>query len=302
MPLLVIAISDDAPIGLQKIEEYNQNATFEFAMQISFLIAFLAGVLTFLSPCILPFLPAYFAYTFKEKKNITKMTLFFFFGFTTMFMIMGAAAGWLGEQSFRVIQQGWLVRMAGLFIIIFGAFVLFGKGISKVKPKRFQNDGLGTFLFGVFFTLGWTACLGPILVGILGIGAILNNTLNSVYLMFFYSMGIFTPLFLMSILYDKYDFSKYSFIRGKNLKIFGKKIHSSNLISGALLMLLGGFILIYQGTSKINRYDFFKTKQFYYIFQSEILSWKYSNILGIILLGLLILLVFKILKQEKKKV
>ncbi|MEK6845257.1 MAG: cytochrome c biogenesis protein CcdA, partial [Nanoarchaeota archaeon] len=66
------------PLGLQKIIAYNQQVTLDFSVKISFLIAFLAGMLGILSPCILPFLPAYFSYTFKEKKNITKMTLVFF--------------------------------------------------------------------------------------------------------------------------------------------------------------------------------------------------------------------------------
>ena len=93
------------PVGLQKIIDYNNQSAADFAFKVSFFIAFLAGMLGVLSPCILPFLPAYFSYTFKEKKNITMMTLIFFSGFSIVFVAMGAAAGFIGEQTLSVLQR-----------------------------------------------------------------------------------------------------------------------------------------------------------------------------------------------------
>ena len=158
---LSVFAQSDIPIGLQKIIDFNNQSTADFAVKVSFFIAFIAGLLGVLSPCILPFLPAYFSYTFKEKKNLTKMTLIFSLGFTLVFVIMGIIAGFIGEQTIGAIQQGWLVTIAGVFMIILGIISLRGKQVCAYMKvcNRFKNDIPGTFLFGVFFAIGWTACL-----------------------------------------------------------------------------------------------------------------------------------------------
>lgn len=295
----------DLPIGLQKIIEYNKQASSDFAVKISFFIAFAAGMLGILSPCILPFLPAYFSYTFKEKKNITKMTLTFFLGFSLVFVSMGVVAGFIGEQTLSVIQQDWLVTTAGVFMIILGIISLRGKKICSYINinNRFKNDVHGTFLFGLFFAIGWTACLGPILAGILGIGAILGNVWYSALLLFFYSLGNLVPLFVLSIFYDKFNLAESKFIQGKifTFSIANKKfyIHSTNLISGVLFLIIGIVLIIYKGTAIVNSYDIFGTKSYFYSIQRQLIEWQYANTLGIILLILFILIVGGFLWKNK---
>ncbi|MFQ5474457.1 MAG: cytochrome c biogenesis CcdA family protein, partial [Candidatus Nanoarchaeia archaeon] len=119
-----VSAESDLPVGLQKIVDSNKEITADFALNVSFFIAFIAGILGILSPCILPFLPAYFSYTFKEKSSITKMTLVFFLGFSTVFVAMGIVAGFIGAQTLSVIQQGWLVAIAGAFMIVLGIMTL----------------------------------------------------------------------------------------------------------------------------------------------------------------------------------
>ena len=97
---LATFVSAEIPIGLQRIIDYNNNITIDFAARASFFIAFVAGMLGMLSPCILPFIPAYFSYTFKEKKNITLMTLVFGSGFSLVFVAMGIIAGFAAELDF----------------------------------------------------------------------------------------------------------------------------------------------------------------------------------------------------------
>src|SRR3989344_3575300 len=99
------AENESIPIGLQKILEYNQENTQMISTKASFVIAFIAGMMGILSPCILPFVPAYFSYTFKEKKDITKMTLVFFAGFSIVFIALGMIAGYLGQQSMIAVQS-----------------------------------------------------------------------------------------------------------------------------------------------------------------------------------------------------
>ncbi|RME54938.1 cytochrome c biogenesis protein CcdA, partial [Candidatus Woesearchaeota archaeon] len=225
---LVSSQNDNLPIGLKKIIEYNKSHTQDFAFKVSLFIAFLAGTLGILSPCILPFLPVYFALTFKEKVNITKMTIIFFLGFSLVFVSMGIIAGMIGSQVLSVLQKDWVIILAGLFLISMGLLSFFGKGFSSIiKPRaRIKNDKLGIFLLGLFFALGWTACLGPILAGILGIGAILGDISKSAILLFFYSIGNFVPLFLISILYDKINFEKFiSKFKPYKINIGNKKLY-----------------------------------------------------------------------------
>lgn len=297
----------ELPIGLQKIIEYNNQKSAEFATNISFFIAFVAGILGILSPCILPFLPAYFSYTFKEKRNITLMTFVFFLGFSLVFVSMGVIAGFIGEQSLAVLQNDLLVNIAGLFLIFLGFISLSGKGFSSIiKPNhKFKNDIPGVFLLGIFFAIGWSACLGPILAGILGIGVILHNLWYSALLLFFYSLGNFVPLFVLSVFYDRYNLSKNRFIKGKMLKfhIVKKKfhVHSTNLISGILFLIIGIFLIIYKGTGPLNKFDIFGTKFYFYSIQNSLMSWEYANLFSIVVFILFMAILARFLLKNKKK-
>ena len=301
-----VIAQDHLPPNLQKIIDYNQQATTAFSLKISFIIAFVAGILGILSPCILPFLPAYFSYTFKEKKNITLMTLIFFAGFSLIFISMGLVAGFIGEQTLITLQKGWVVGLGGLIFLFLGTLTLMGKGFSSFIQfhHQFKNDIPGIFLMGIAFALGWTACLGPILAGILGIGAILGNPLHSGLLLFFYSLGNLLPLFILSFFYDRFHLSENKFIKGKLLtfNLFGKQheIHTTNLLSGLLFFLLGMIMLLFSGTGIVNNWDFFNTKSYFYSLQNQLLGWEYVNPVGITLLLFLIVIIIYTIKKYRK--
>jgi len=303
---LIVVAENDMPIGLKKIIDYNQKNTQDFALKITYFIAFVAGILAILSPCILPILPAYFSYTFKEKKNITLMTVVFFAGFSTVFVSMGIIASLLGSQTLIILQKGWLVIIAGIFLILLGIMSILGKGFSSfIKPKyHFKNDITGTFLFGIFFAIGWTACLGPILAGILGIGAILDNIWKTAILMFFYSLGNLVPLFILSVFYDKFNLQNSKIIKGKLLdfSIGGKKIqvHTTNLVSGLLFLLIGIVLVIYKGTTIVNNLDIFGTKYYFYTIQRQLMAWQYANTISIIIFALFLLFLGFFFWRSKK--
>ncbi|MBI2548226.1 cytochrome c biogenesis protein CcdA [Candidatus Woesearchaeota archaeon] len=279
----VVSAASPLPIGLQKILEYNQESTEAFALKISFFIAFVAGMLGILSPCILPFIPAYFSYTFKEKQNITKMTLVFFLGFSLVFTTMGVIAGFLGQQSLAILQEPWLMTLAGILLISLGIMTLLGKGFSSffTPTRKLTNDVPGIFLFGTSYALGWSACVGPILVSILGIGAILHDPWYSGTLLFFYSLGNLVPLFLISIFYDRFNLANSRFIKGKlfTFSIDEKKyyVHSTNLIAGIFLLIIGIVVIIYQGTSVVNTWDIFNTRSYFYAWQDKLIAWEYAQ-------------------------
>jgi len=246
------------PENIQKISEYNKAYSSNFLLKISLPIAFIAGLISFIAPCTLALFPAFFSYTFKEKKEITKMSLVFFFGFALTFVAMGLIAGLIGQTATNLIpNKGAFILIAGLFLIFLGALSIFGKGIAsfiKIR-KNPSHDIPGMFLFGIFFAVGWTACTGPILAGILSIAALAPLAYSGL-LLFVYALGIAAPFFIFSIFYDKFDISRSPIIAGKEfeLNLFGKKlkVHSTNLIAGLILILLGALFLIFQGTQAIN--------------------------------------------------
>ncbi len=302
----------EIPIGLQKILDYNKQSTLDFSVKITFFIAFLAGMLGIFSPCILPFLPAYFSYTFKEKKNITLMTFVFFLGFSLAFIAMGVAAGFLGEQALIAIQGPWLVSIGGAFFIFMGLLSFLGKGFSSFFrfARKGTNDVPGIFLMGNFYALGWSACLGPILAGILGIGAILRNPWQSGALLFFYSLGNLVPLFILSIGYDKFNLGESKLMKGKmvHYSFFGKPyaVHSTSIIAGAFYILLGLVMIIFEGTKIVNAWDIFGTKDLFYSLQNKLMVWGYAQMIGavafILFIALLGLFFWKRYKKKKNEV
>jgi len=279
---------EDLPLNLQRVVEYNKQQADFYFRNLSFIIAFLAGILTILTPCSLAILPAFFAYTFREKNKITKMTLTFFLGFVPVFIIFGLLAAFLGK-SIAMLQQNSriFIIIAGFIIIGLGLMALFGKGFSGIKiRKKTDKDMFGIFLFGVLFALGFTACIGPILVGILLIAGILQNYFYAGILMLFYSLGLFVPLFLISVFFDKYNFP--AFINKINKRL-GFSI--TNLITGLLLIIIGLVFIIYGGTFITNNLGLGGLTIFIYSIQNKLISLKFINIIGaIILIGFLILL------------
>ncbi len=270
-------------------------------LSISFLMAFVGGLLSVISPCILPILPAFFAYNFKERKEITKMTFSFFLGFTIIFILMGLAASFIG-QMFEVYKE-LLILFAGIMLIVFAVMIFLGKGFSFIRfNKKMKNDRFGVFSFGMFFAIGWTPCLGPILAGILLIASTLP-ILHSAGLLFIYSLGIFIPFFLISFMFDKYDISKVSWIKGKELKfkILNKeiKVHSTNLISAILLLAMGLVFIFYRGTYVINNLDLLGTRDLFFKLQDKLAPSITINLIGILILIIFGILLWKFLKGKR---
>jgi len=282
----ISSTSPSLPIGLQKIAEENKSNALGFLGGISIFIAFLAGILSIFSPCTLGILPAFFAYSFKEKKEITKKTFLFFIGFAIIFVGLGLIASALGKTlaGFQS-DNSWLVMMAGFLLIIFGFMNILGKGFSGFVQARRLNK-YGTFGFGLAFALGWTACIGPILAGILSIAAVLNSYFYSGALLASYSLGLFVPLFLFAFFYDKLNIAENKFIRGKQFNFLGFSINTTNLISGAILILIGLVFVIYKGTGVLNGIlnSTLYSPMLVYNVNNWLLSLKYVNLFGAVAL------------------
>lgn len=208
--------------------------------------AFLAGVFSFLSPCTLPILPAYFAFTFAARRQqVALMTLAFFLGLATTMVILGASLSLLGSvvHQFRDI----LTEVGGVLIIGLGIMSMLGKGFSGVKmSERPAATFAGTYLYGMTFALGWTACIGPILGALLTLLVTRGGSvLVGGALAFIYALGLAVPLFLVAVFFGKVGagtrFWQIAKGRGWEVKLAGRSLflHSTSLLSGLLLVGVG---------------------------------------------------------------
>jgi cytochrome c-type biogenesis protein len=174
-------------------------------MVLAFLASF-AGVMSFVSPCTLPILPAYFAFAVSSgRKQIALNTLVFMLGLATVFSIMGAGASVLG----RVLRQNQslLMLMGGSIIIIFGVMALMGRGFTGVQRQQdepVRNHTLGgSYLFGMTFAVGWSSCVGPILGTVLTMAGTTGSVIRGMMLLFIYALALGLPLVVVSTFFGR---------------------------------------------------------------------------------------------------
>ncbi len=255
------------------------------------LIAFIGGVLTIFAPCLFPILTAYFAYTFKEKKELTKNTIIFFLGFLSVFIPFGFSLSLLG-QLLRVYSTQ-LTIISGVIIFLFGFMTIFGRGFSFIKTPAMKNHGgWDIYILGITFTIGWAPCVGPILFSILFLAANQPNMIYTALLLLSYAIGMWIPLFAMSYFYDKQRLYKNKWIMGREIKISPKiSANTTSLISGILLMFLGTIYIVFKGTQFLNINSLWTQS---YFLQSLALSSKLLKSIGDYL-GFAVMIAFIIL-------
>lgn len=204
---------------------------------MQYLISFLEGIITFVSPCLLPMLPIYLTYFAGGGERSTRKTLMgaggFVCGFTLVFVCMGALAGTLGSLLTR--YQSVVNIVCGLVVVFFGLNFI---GVFKVNLfrggiKAMQRDAAGflwTFLFGVVFSVGWTPCVGAFLGSALMMASQQGKALAGILMLLCYSLGLGIPFMLSAVLIDSLK-SAFDFIK-KHYKVI-------NTVSGILLIAVG---------------------------------------------------------------
>ncbi len=220
-----------------------------------FLIAFGAGLISFLSPCVLPLIPGYISYisgqSLQEILNKKKINFFplvlFCLGFSTVFVILGASASFLGQT---LLQNSEVLRIsAGIVIIIFSLQLIGVINIPYLNfEKRFDAKESRNILFpyviGVAFGFGWTPCIGPILGSILALASIEETLLRAVILLISYSLGLAIPFVLSGYLIQRFLLFSKNF--KKNINLIAK-------IGGIILLITGILIL----TNKLQAIGFY---------------------------------------------
>ena len=222
---------------------------------VTFYMAFAAGLISFLSPCVLPLVPGYITfisgvsfseikekneskpYLSKEKRTILYSSIFFIIGFSLVFILLGATATWLG--SFISSKMPILTKLAGLIIIFFGIYMLglirprflYREARFQINNKRFGYAG--ALLIGAAFAFGWTPCIGPILGSILVFAGTLEKVNQGIFLLATYSLGLGIP-FLLTAIGIHWFWGFFSRIR-KYLRIL-------EVAGGAIMVILGVLI------------------------------------------------------------
>lgn len=228
---------------------------------VTLLAAFGAGILSFISPCVLPLIPGYLSYisglSLEEmrggktvatgtavaiapphvRRRVLISSLAFILGFSLVFIALGASASAIGH--FVLAKKSLFSRVAGAVIIIFGLHTMGVLRIEwlyqekRVQTQRQPGGPLGALVVGIAFAFGWTPCIGPILAGILAIAATRSGVAAGVRLLAAYSLGLGVPFFATALAINQF-FGALAKIR--------KHYHTIELTSGALLVIIGVLI------------------------------------------------------------
>jgi cytochrome c-type biogenesis protein len=221
-------------------------------MQISLfniVISFVAGLLSFLTPCVLPLVPGYISLmsgvsiehlkgdASSSRRAVILNSLAFNLGLSIIFLILGGTAGLVGSALFSNI---WIRIVAGVVIIIFGLHLM---GLLKIKylyrdTRQFSNDKphgmLGSFTLGIAFAAGWTPCIGPILGGIIALAATTGGWKGGLILSAFYSAGLSVPFLITGVAINQF-LGFYSRFR--------QHLHKVEVFSGIILIVIGGLVM-----------------------------------------------------------
>lgn len=219
---------------------------------VGILTAFAFGLLSFISPCVLPIVPGYISFisgvSFDEMQNSNNRaavrnrtavtSLFFIVGFSLIFIALGASATFLGQ--FLQEQINTISKVAGVIIIVFGLHMV---GLFKISflnyEKRFNTSSkpiglLGAFLVGMAFAFGWTPCIGPILAAILAIASQQDTVWKGVALLSAYSLGLGIPFFVtafsITMFYNVFHRVK-------------RHLHTVEIVGGVMLVIVGVLIM-----------------------------------------------------------
>ena len=227
---------------------------------IELLIAFGAGLISFLSPCVLPLIPGYVSFIsgqslqdILKSKNINILPLILFcLGFSTVFIILGASASFLGQT---LLQNSEILRIiAGIIIIIFSLQLIGVINIPYLNfEKRFDarqsQNILFPYVIGLAFGFGWTPCIGPILGSILALASIEDTLSRAILLLSFYSLGLAIPFVFSGYLIQRFLLFSKNF--KKNINIISK--------TGGVILLITGVLIL---TNQLQAIGFYIIKIF----------------------------------------
>ena len=216
-------------------------------------ISFTAGLLSFLSPCVLPLIPSYVSFItglslddIQHSRRVTLVhSLLFIAGFTIVFLALGATATVLGRLLVR--HRDWVGRIGGVLVIVLGLYLLgvFNIGVfAREKRVHIANKPLGylgTLVVGMAFAAGWTPCIGPILGGVLTYTASSADLNRGLVLLFAYSLGLAVPFLLAALMIDRF---MVLFQRYRGALVWISRASGVLLVAVGILMITGSMTVL----------------------------------------------------------
>lgn len=221
-------------------------------MSINFTIAYLGGLVTFLAPCGAFLLPAFFACAFEDRSRLLQRILIFLSGLIIALVPLGFAAGGLG--GWLLSNSHLLTLLVGVIITLLGIAQVLALPLPKLPLPRALGGAtrpsvIGIFLFGISYGLAGSGCTGPILGAVLSAATLTGSSLRGGALMFWYALGMFTPVAFLSLIWGSLTARQQRLFHPRPLKLLGRQTTWGSLISGLVFTLVGVLLLITGGTN-----------------------------------------------------
>ncbi|MCW2298138.1 cytochrome c biogenesis CcdA family protein [Rhodococcus erythropolis] len=215
--------------------------------------AFFGGLLSLVSPCSALLLPSFFAYAFDGIGRLALRTALFYAGLATVLMPLGAGLGMMG--SILVEHRILIALISGIVLILLGVLTVLGKGFAFAPAQRAAQSitlsgSVSVFaLGGVYGFAGF--CSGPLLGSVLTVAVSGGSAGYGAILMALYAFGMAVPLFVLALLWDRFDLSRRSWLRGRAIKLGPLTTHTTSLVSGVLFIAIGMIFLLTDGTANL---------------------------------------------------
>ncbi|MFD3550980.1 cytochrome c biogenesis CcdA family protein [Streptomyces goshikiensis] len=220
---------------------------------IGYLAALLGGLLALLSPCSALLLPAFFAYSIDSASRLLARTGIFYAGLASTLVPLGAAGSYAGRffHSHRdalVLAGGWLIIVLGVAQILGLGFA--SRRISELSGRIRPTTALSVYALGAVYGLAGF-CAGPILGSVLTVAAVSGSPVYGGLLLAVYALGMAVPLFVLALLWERFELGKRRWLRGRPLRAGRLELHTTSLLSGLFFITLGALFLVYDGASAL---------------------------------------------------
>lgn len=220
---------------------------------IGYFAAFLGGLLALLSPCSALLLPAFFAYSMDTRAKLVARTGIFYAGLATTLVPLGAAGSFAGRLFYG--HRDLLVALGGWTIVALGVLQILGLGfasrrMSEVSGRIRPTTTLSVYALGLVYGLAGF-CAGPILGSVLTVAALGGNPVYGGLLLAVYALGMAVPLFVLALLWERYELGRRRWLRGRPIRIGRFEAHSTSLLSGFFFIALGTLFLVFDGTTAL---------------------------------------------------
>ncbi|OSP41179.1 cytochrome C biogenesis protein CcdA [Streptomyces sp. 13-12-16] len=215
--------------------------------------AFLGGLLALLSPCSALLLPAFFAYSFTSRTRLLARTGLFYIGLCTTLVPLGVAGSFASRLFYG--HRDTLVSVGGWTVIALGVAQIAGMGfgsrrMAQAAGGRRSGSALSVFALGAVYGLAGF-CAGPILGSILTVAAVDGDPLYGGVLLAVYALGMAVPMFVLALLWDRFDLGRKRWLRGRTFQAGPVALHSTSLFGGLFFIALGAAFLAFDGTSAL---------------------------------------------------